>query len=481
MTTLNHPPLWAQDRKYPALSDRQLIDALYQDEGVITGFRVRQTSIPSFTLEIDAGSAVIQGDDYLGQGKYLQAEDSITSLIVTDGPPGSNSRLDLIVLRVYDDSSPGASATARIERILGATAATPVVPSLPTNAIPLAAVLITAATVSISNSAIIDMRPVALLRGEEPPGSLIAYTGNEARIGAGYALADGGLSSRVTDWRLFRYISTLHGTGDGTSTFNRPNAKGRTPVGLDNMGGVPAGVAPMVTGVGLGSAGYGGAYQVALVIDQIPAHNHAASVIHSVLAPSGVHSHPTTTISTEAAHTHNGTGTHAHSIDDPGHWHEVERTTDQGGFGGWAYRLASLPLPEYSQAYYAPAVWSALTTGSPKRTYQTQSASAVGLAAHTHGVSHSEAGGMSMFYVTAPALAKARYLSVSGAADGTGIVVNNDSSSEHGHGSAGSHDHDITINDPLGHTHDLHVAPTGSGQAHTNMQPWIGVLMLVKT
>lgn len=50
---------------------------------------------------------------------------------------------------------------------------------------------------------------------------------------AGWSLANGTAVSRSTYAALFALIGTTYGVGDGATTFNLPNFKGRVPVGLD--------------------------------------------------------------------------------------------------------------------------------------------------------------------------------------------------------------------------------------------------------
>lgn len=47
---------------------------------------------------------------------------------------------------------------------------------------------------------------------------------------AGYLLADGSAVSRTTYANLFAVIGTTYGTGDGSTTFNLPDTRGRVPV-----------------------------------------------------------------------------------------------------------------------------------------------------------------------------------------------------------------------------------------------------------
>src|SRR5690606_20957810 len=50
----------------------------------------------------------------------------------------------------------------------------------------------------------------------------------------GYLICDGSAISRTTYAAIFTVLGTTYGTGDGSSTFNLPNLKGRVPVGLDS-------------------------------------------------------------------------------------------------------------------------------------------------------------------------------------------------------------------------------------------------------
>jgi microcystin-dependent protein len=64
-----------------------------------------------------------------------------------------------------------------------------------------------------------------------PVGNVSAFAGVTAPVG--YFLCDGSAYSRTLYSNLFNVIGTIYGVGDGLSTFNVPNLKGRFPVGLD--------------------------------------------------------------------------------------------------------------------------------------------------------------------------------------------------------------------------------------------------------
>lgn len=56
----------------------------------------------------------------------------------------------------------------------------------------------------------------------------------------GWLLCDGSAVSRTTYADLFAIISTTYGTGNGSTTFNVPDMRGRVSVGKDDMGGSAA-------------------------------------------------------------------------------------------------------------------------------------------------------------------------------------------------------------------------------------------------
>lgn len=64
-----------------------------------------------------------------------------------------------------------------------------------------------------------------------PAGSIVAFASETAP--AGWLACNGQALSRTTYAALFAVIGTTYGAGDGSTTFNVPNLRGRVPVGLD--------------------------------------------------------------------------------------------------------------------------------------------------------------------------------------------------------------------------------------------------------
>lgn len=119
-----------------------------------------------------------------------------------------------------------------------------------------------------------------------PTGAITMYGSSSAPTG--YLLCDGAAVNRTTYAALFTAIGTQYGVGNGTTTFNVPNLKGRVPVGIDSGDG---------SFDVLGETG--GAKTHTLTSSEMPSHTHTQNS----------HTH------TQDAHTHIQNA-HAHKISD---------------------------------------------------------------------------------------------------------------------------------------------------------------------
>lgn len=72
-----------------------------------------------------------------------------------------------------------------------------------------------------------------------PIGGLLDYSGSTAP-NANFVLSYGQAISRTTYSGLFALLSTAFGSGDGSTTFNVPDLRGRVVAGKDDMGGSAA-------------------------------------------------------------------------------------------------------------------------------------------------------------------------------------------------------------------------------------------------
>ncbi|EWY36788.1 hypothetical protein N825_25475 [Skermanella stibiiresistens SB22] len=104
-----------------------------------------------------------------------------------------------------------------------------------------------------------------------PVGVIAPYAG--VSLPQGWLWCAGQLVSRSDYPALHAAIGSTYGAGDGATTFQVPDLRGRVAAGRDNMGGSVAGrLATSISGSTLGAAG--GAEQHLLDISEIPHHAH---------------------------------------------------------------------------------------------------------------------------------------------------------------------------------------------------------------
>jgi microcystin-dependent protein len=108
-------------------------------------------------------------------------------------------------------------------------------------------------------------------------GMIMSTAGTSAPTG--WLLTYGQAVSRTTYADLFTAIGTTYGVGDGSSTFNVPDLRGRVIAGQDDMGGTSANrltnQSGGLDGDTLGASG--GAETHQLTEDEMPAHTHGIS------------------------------------------------------------------------------------------------------------------------------------------------------------------------------------------------------------
>ena len=110
-----------------------------------------------------------------------------------------------------------------------------------------------------------------------PTGAVVPFGGSSAPTG--FLLCAGQAVSRSTYSALFSVISTTYGAGDGSSTFNLPDLRGRVVAGQDDMGGSSADRLTGQTGGVDGDtlAATGGAETHVLTTAQLATHTHGAT------------------------------------------------------------------------------------------------------------------------------------------------------------------------------------------------------------
>jgi hypothetical protein len=158
-------PLWLQNAAYGATVDRSLIDALWSIPGIVRPgdlLVAPRAAGANMSVDVAAGRAVVTGTDAPDQGKYLARSLAPANLVVAAAPGAGTSRIDLVVLHVYDAALVGGTDNlAALEVVAGTAAATPVAPALPPSSLLLAQLTIPAALAAIVAGNIADRRPGA--------------------------------------------------------------------------------------------------------------------------------------------------------------------------------------------------------------------------------------------------------------------------------------------------------------------------------
>ena len=139
-------------------------------------------------------------------------------------------------------------------------------------------------TTKIQNGAVtaakLDSAAVSVLM---PTGSIMSFAGSSAPTG--YLLCDGAAIARQasgSNTPLFTLLGETYGAGDGSSTYNIPDLRGRVIAGQDDMGGASAnrltGQSGGVNGDNLGASG--GTETHSLSVAEMPAHTHTYNRRH---------------------------------------------------------------------------------------------------------------------------------------------------------------------------------------------------------
>jgi microcystin-dependent protein len=107
-----------------------------------------------------------------------------------------------------------------------------------------------------------------------PLGAGLDYWGSTTPNGS-FAFPSGQAISRTTYVALFALVGTTYGAGDGSTTFNLPDKRGRVSAATDDMGGTSASrLTTSFFGAVAHPGAAGGAESHTLTAGEIPAHTH---------------------------------------------------------------------------------------------------------------------------------------------------------------------------------------------------------------
>lgn len=275
----------------------------------------------------------------------------------------------------------------------------------------------------------------------DTPGRISAFATPEA-IPPGWVECDGRELSRVSYAALFAVIGTAYGAGNGSTTFNVPDSRGRTLFGRDGGVGRLTGAGGL--GGNVGNAG--GSEAVTLNELQLPSHGHAGSTGGAGghdhgggTGQAGQHNHGGST-GNAGGHNHTGTtggaGAHSHggttgNAGNHVHTQNYERLSIYGS-GGQLSAVSQLFPPGNNSAANSEAA------GVHQHTFTTDQ-----VGEHTHNFTTSGVG-------------------------------------DHAHTIPTDGNHTHTIPSVGDHTHPLNISATGGGQAHPNVPPGLVGVYAIK-
>ena len=210
------------------------------------------------TVNVALGEVLVPGSTTTTQGLYYGLNDGTVSVAVS-AADASLTRIDTIAAKVQDSAYAGAVDSWSLVAVTG-TAGSGVAPSLPASSLGLANLTIPHSVSSIISGYITDTRifasaansrvgEVTWWAGPPPPNTLVC---------------DGAAVSRSTYAKLYGKISTTWGVGNGSTTFNVPDLRGRVAIGV----GQGAGLTNRLL------AGTGGEENHALSVGELASHAH---------------------------------------------------------------------------------------------------------------------------------------------------------------------------------------------------------------
>jgi len=261
--TIIQPPTFIADGCYEAVSFRHMLAAAANGEpGISQGLDL--TGISGRVLTFSPGSALVPGAT-VGEGFYQVVVSTSETATVAPGDI-SQTRIDIVVARVYSVEMGDATDTGVVQVVSGTPGST-TAPALPPRSTLLATVTVPAGTTTLSPANVVPSseRPGA---APVPVGAVVPFAG--ATAPEGYLSCSGQQVAIGAYPALYAVLGTTYGSGTGT--FGIPDLRGRTVIG--------SGTGTSLTARTTGQSG--GTENVTLTTSQIPAHSHTvASDTHS--------------------------------------------------------------------------------------------------------------------------------------------------------------------------------------------------------
>lgn len=160
-----------------------------------------------------------------------------------------------------------------------------------------------------------------------PVGAVMPYAGVTTPVG--WLVADGQAVSRLQYPELFAAIGTTYGVGDGVTTFNLPDLRGRVPVGVDGVAG------RLSSNDLIGQSS--GEERHTLTVGEVPSHSHSDGSLATTTVADHVHGDGSLTTSTSGSHTHTDNG---HSHGPASGWYTMWQNFVTGwGFGDGPHNI----------------------------------------------------------------------------------------------------------------------------------------------
>jgi len=281
-----HAPVFEDNDTFDAATVRQILDSVFGGSaGVVKVgelFVSQRAAGINRSVDVSAGRAAVRGTDAAGQGTYLCWSDAVVNVPIAAAPGTGLSRWSLIVAQVRDATViGGANNDWVIVEVAGTPASSPTVPTAPASSLVLARVLVGSNVTTIANAVITDVRTFAKVSDNAGELRLCPFPTAPDNCVA----TDGAAYSRITYAAAFAKVGTIHGAGDGSTTFNVPDYRGLTLVG--------AGTGTGLTARTLGAKG--GTETHVLTIAELPAAGPIGGASATSTVSETAHSHASST------------------------------------------------------------------------------------------------------------------------------------------------------------------------------------------